>query len=490
MPVTLRFQSTGTMPGSAEPVTMRGASLTIGRAPENDLVLPDADRMISSRHCVIEDHGTSIAVIDISTNGTFLNYAKTPLGNTPTPLNAGDVLIMGTYELIVEMVQDAIPVDPGGIDMLAPAREEGPVSHGDAGSAPDALRLLDDGKDPADFLDGLLGPSSETTGPARFIPEDPLEAGLAMGDDEEPLLEPAPEEALAPGATSAPDHAPAASEFFPSAASDSNFIPDDWDANGDEGAPAPPDPPAPLQPETVAPPAPGPAAAAPAAPPPTQPEAQPAQPATQSVQPEARPEVSPRADAGQQSAARAFLKAAGVEDLDILDEDLAPVMARAGTVMQALVTGMREVLMTRAAIKSEFRMKQTMMGSTNNNPLKFSISPEQALEAMIRPRARGYLDPATAAHEALGDIKAHEVAMLTGIEAALKGVLKRLDPEVLEERIGKGGETFGFLKGKKARYWEVYEKMYAEISDEVENDFHDLFSKEFSRAYQEQIDKL
>ena len=483
MPVTLRFQSTGTMPGSAEPVTMRGASLTIGRGPENDLVLPDADRMISSRHCVIEDHGTSIAVIDISTNGTFLNYAKTPLGNTPTPLNAGDVLTMGAYELIVEMVQDVIPVDQSGFDTLAPAREEGPVSHGDADSAPDALRLLDDGKDPADFLDGLLGPSSETTGPAQLIPEDPLETDLAFGDDEEPLLGPAPDESLAPGATSAPDHAPAASGFFPSAASDGNFIPDDWDGNGDEGAPSPPEPPVPPQPETVTPPpAPEPAAPASAAPdaPPVQPE----------LQPQTESKTPPSTDARRQSAARAFLKAAGVEELDIPDEDLVPVMAHAGTVMQALVTGMREVLMTRAAIKSEFRMKQTMMGSTNNNPLKFSISPEQALEAMIRPRARGYLDPATAAHEALGDIKAHEVAMLTGIEAALKGVLKRLDPEALEERIGKGGETFGFLKGKKARYWEVYEKMYAEISDEVENDFHDLFSKEFSRAYQEQIDKL
>ena len=46
------------------------------------------------------------------------------------------------------------------------------------------------------------------------------------------------------------------------------------------------------------------------------------------------------------------------------------------------------------------------------------------------------------------------------------------------------------LKGKKVRYWEVYQDMYAQISDQAENDFHELFAREFARAYQEQLDKL
>ena len=32
-----------------------------------------------------------------------------------------------------------------------------------------------------------------------------------------------------------------------------------------------------------------------------------------------------------------------------------------------------------------------------NNPLKFSITPEQAIEAMIKPTVRGYLPAETAA---------------------------------------------------------------------------------------------
>ena len=79
MTVTIRFQSTGTIPGAGHPVTMEGASLTIGRGSENDMVLPDPDRTLSKRHCMIENHNGKVVVIDISTNGTFLNYGKVPL---------------------------------------------------------------------------------------------------------------------------------------------------------------------------------------------------------------------------------------------------------------------------------------------------------------------------------------------------------------------------------------------------------------------------
>ena len=131
-----------------------------------------------------------------------------------------------------------------------------------------------------------------------------------------------------------------------------------------------------------------------------------------------------------------------------------------------------------------------MISLKGNNALKFSISPDQAIEALVRPRVRGYLEAEEATAEALKDIKAHEVAMVSGMEAALKGVLASLDPEQLATHIENSSSISNLLKGKKARYWEIYEKMYAQISDQAENDFHDLFSKAFARAYKEQLEKL
>ena len=123
MSVTLRFQSSGAVPGDGRPVVMRGPSLTIGRGAENDMVLPDPDRQISKTHCVIENHNGNLVVVDLSTNGTFLNYGKVPLGRTPTPLNDGDVLILGAYELVVQVSGSNAGVD----ERTFRYRNEGPA---------------------------------------------------------------------------------------------------------------------------------------------------------------------------------------------------------------------------------------------------------------------------------------------------------------------------------------------------------------------------
>ncbi|WP_432636332.1 type VI secretion system-associated FHA domain protein TagH [Albidovulum sp.] len=544
MAVTLRFQSTGMIPGQAQPVQMLGTSLTIGRGPENDLVLPDPDRLISKRHCVIEDHNGNVVVVDLSTNGTFLNYGKVALGNVPTPLNDGDILSLGGYELLVSFGQ--AQRDP--MAQIPDPLSDGPVSHGQAGRAPDPLALLEDGHGGAraDFLDDLLG-SSQPTGPRgvkRQEPDDPLLPPLGEND----LLAPAPQPDWEGPAQKY--HNPSVQDAF-SASKRASIIPDDWDedflAPGAPQKPAARPAPAPAPPPVPAPPAAAPAATIPdfdddflspsapepAAPPRSAPSSAP--PDRQAPVPPASPEAPLAATAGPSdpfveeadadsppapqapeapkpaaaparapasavpaaapsvsdvAAVQAFLQAMGLTDLALKEEDLSATMGRMGAVLKLMIEGIREILMTRTSIKGEFRINQTMISAGGNNPLKFSISPEQAVEAMVKPTAKGYLDASAATEQALKDIKAHEVAMVTGMEAALKGVLKRLDPRALEEKIQGGGGIGDFLKGKKARYWEVYEKMYAEISDQAENDFHDLFAREFARAYQEQLDRL
>lgn len=482
MGVTLKFQSSGAMPGDAAPVPMRGPSLTVGRGASNDLVLPDPDQMLSRNHCVIEDHNGNVVVVDLSSNGTFLNYSKIPLGRTPTPLNNGDVLCVGNYELVVEIRDDLADVG----DIISAPAAQAPASHGNAANAPDPLQLLEDAGPGGDFLDDLLGEGPK--GPAQFNPVDPIDELLPpLGEEEDPFFQKASDGREGEGA-SLPNHNPTASDGFAAPASQSNLIPDDWDDDflsgiGEPETPVPPSDPQPAEPprEVPQPPSEVPPAAPPQEAPPAPPQ-----------------EIPPQQDTGGKTAApsqeaqeavEAFLKGVGAE-VSIDPSDHASTMARMGRVMKTLVTGLREILMTRTSIKSEFRIEQTMISAGGNNPLKFSITPEQAVEAMVRPATKGYLSPESAAEEALRDIKAHEVAMVTGMEAALKGVLKRLDPKALEAQIEDKGGFTGLLRGKKARYWDVYEQLYAEISDQAENDFHDLFSREFARAYKDQLDRL
>ena len=501
MGVRLKFQSSGAIPGDGRPVVMRGGSLTVGRGSANDLVLPDPDKTLSKSHCVIEDHDGNVLVVDLSTNGTFLNYSKIPLGRTPTPLNTGDILSVGPYELLVEIAADA--PDPG---LPGPAAQEA-VSFGSAEAAPDPAHLLDAPAPEGDFLDDLLG-SEGPVGPSGLNIPDPIDELLPPEEDRTSPFSDAPIPAEVSGDSDLLHGAAVADSYRPAATpGGGGLIPDDWDADpfgGDEPLAPPTDAPKPDAQET-------PAARPPeGTPPPDGPEAAPplpedtvpgtAQPRVSleapvhdrpdAETPERTPPAAAPAATGQEAAARAFLAALDVEEFDVPYAQLEVTMARMGRVMRTMIAGLREVLMTRTSIKSEFRIEQTMIGAQGNNPLKFSISPDQAIEALVRPRTRGYLDAEAATKEALDDIKAHEVAMVTGMEAALKGVLARLDPGELAGQIETSGNLGSLFKGKKARYWEIYEKMYADISDQAENDFHELFSREFARAYKEQLKKL
>ncbi len=474
MTVTLKFQSTGVVPGDGRPVSMRGGSLTVGRGPANDLVLPDPEKTLSKSHFVIEDHNGNVVIVDLSTNGTFLNYSKIPLGRTPTPLNNGDVLVAGGYEMVVEIGADL----PSFEDSIPQPMQQAGVSPGLSQNAPDPMALLDDAAPGGDFLDDLLG--GDAKGPGQIATPDPMDELLPPLEDDDPFFA-KPKDVHADMGASDAMHNPSARDAFTApSAGGANLIPDDWDddllspSGGSTTDPfAAPEP---ARPEPTAPPPikPKPGGQADVAPPPEPVEAEKPVPT----------------GGGDQSAARALLEALEVDDLRIDDADLPATMGRMGRVLRVMITGLREILMTRTSIKSEFRIEQTMINAGGNNPLKFSISPEQAIEALVKPRVKGYLASEEATEQALNDIKAHEVAMVTGMEAALKGVLARLDPEVLAGKIEGSGKLGSLFKGKKAQYWEVYEKMYADISDQAENDFHDLFSREFARAYKEQLEKL
>lgn len=488
MPVKLSFQSSGTMPGDVGPMQMpMGGSLSIGRGPANDIVLPDPERQLSKSHCVIEDHNGNVVLVDFSTNGTFLNYSKTPLGRIPTPINNGDILSVGSYELLVEITEAlAAPIpDPVGHNQ---------VSHGQADNAPDPLDLMDDVGPGGDFLDDLLGSPEGPKGPSQINTADPIDDLLPpLGEEEDPFFA-KPSDGLNDdlGPSQAMHNTSGSDSFRPAHSSGPAVIPDDWD--DDLLSPSKPEPVAKPEPVTTQKPVPAPPEAAPSAV--AQPDTDPTKPPAAGKDDSTAPPATTDRTAqqviatGDQAAARAFFDALDVEGLEIPDEDLHTSMGRMGRVMRTMITGLREILMTRTSIKSEFRIEQTMISSGGNNPLKFSISPDQAIEALIKPKSRGYLGSETATEQALNDIKAHEVAMVTGMEAALKGILAKLDPEVLGAQIETGGSFSDLLKGKKARYWEVYEKMYGQIADQAENDFHELFSREFARAYKDQLEKL
>jgi len=461
--------------------------ITIGRAPDNDWVLPDPDRHLSKRHCEIAFEDGGYVLTDTSTNGVYLNGAAEPIGRgNRSRLRDGDRLSLGDYRIEVTITQDV----PAADATMAAAREPDPFAELIAKEIGGADDLDPFGIDrDAASRDSWLGepdgpsassgpppgssftdrPASDAAGPSGpLLPDDDDLFGSGDGGNDW-------------GAGSYPDHVPSEQEFFRPPAVTRNLIPEDWDAEDgaddllgplDEapprGAPEPFDPSDPLGP---------------------------AEPLG-SIAPQGRPEPAPSptrpASAFAQSdPVRAFLAGAGLENAGIAEAEAAELMHAAGRTFREMVQGLREILMARASIKNEFRIERTVIRSAGNNPLKFSVSVDEALLAMLRPAGPGYLSPIDAVQEGFKDLKAHQLAVMAGMQVALTALLERFDPEGLKQRLTKGSVLDGILPGaRKARYWELYEAFYREIASEAEQDFQGVFGRAFARAYEEQVKKL
>jgi type VI secretion system FHA domain protein len=88
---------------------------TIGRAHDNDWVLPDAQRFVSAHHARISYRNGTFIVEDTSTNGLFINDELDPVGRLgPQPLRPGDTLRLGGYRIGVRD-HDGTVADPSAI---------------------------------------------------------------------------------------------------------------------------------------------------------------------------------------------------------------------------------------------------------------------------------------------------------------------------------------------------------------------------------------
>jgi type VI secretion system FHA domain protein len=514
-----------------------GSRVAIGRAPDNDWALPDPERHLSKTHCVIECAAGRYSITDTSTNGVFLNRSPEPLGrDNRASLKDGDRIDLGAYQIEVHIQEgDAAPdLDPfaaslaaepdedpfglnrpsgGGIQPGADSGSGSPPGRAAAGSAGRGP-VIPDFDDFDDLFEGLekagngrpnAGPGDVFGPPPSRIEEADILGGRPRQEDWE---------------RSESDHAPSRAEFFRPPAVVSTPIPDDWDdllpnappkSTPDFAEPSPAREFVPPRPELDLPldrdpagfgipestPAPEPFPVSPAvarsAPPMAAEPAPPPRPYREPVGPPDREARDSEQTPGSGTALEGFLAGAGLklDALKLSDEEAERTMRAAGKAFRHMVEGLREVLMARSAIKNEFRVERTMIRAADNNPLKFSVSAEEALVTLLRPAVAGYLPADRAVEEALKDIKAHQLATMAGMQVAIAKLLAQFDPEELKKQLDSRSLLDSILPGsKKARYWELYEKLYQEIAKAAEEDFHGSYGREFARAYEEQVRKL
>jgi FHA domain-containing protein len=497
---------------------------SIGRADNNQLVLPDPDRVVSRVHARIVFRAGGYCVVDNGSNPISVNGRPVGAGREQ-PLSIGDKIDVGGYLIEVgaagarggsvdpfaDLFGDAAgglvsgtaaaPAPPMPTSVapsaarLAPtpppspaaalrpghipddwnpfAPQETPTPSAVSGSASGAQGSAGLGMGPADSLDDLFGLSGVAASADPLGSTQRPELGLRpnMAAHADPLQSLGKSPRL--DAASVADHGSelnVAMQKLPAARSPSASpgLPSgavfSWDAPSAPPAAAPTGG---LGPAAPAPPR-SPAAALP---PPA-----PALPAPAAV--------------GSQDLLAALLEGLAVPGLRL--EAVTPELMRLmGEVLRESTRGTVELLAARAALKREMRAEVTMIVAKQNNPLKFSPSADVALQHLLSPTMAGFMPATPAVRDAFNDLRAHQLGVMAGMKAALDGVLQRFDPTQLEAKLtGKSNIASLIPAVRKARLWELFQELFGQLSSEAQDDFDELFGKAFLRAYEAQLDRL
>ncbi|ROM68879.1 type VI secretion protein [Pseudomonas brassicacearum] len=456
-------------PGQCSEKSMDQGVMAIGRNSDNDWVLPDPERLVSGKHCVIQYKDGRYYLTDNSTNGVELVKAGVRLrkGNSE-PLQDGEVIRIGDYE-IQARVDFNLPVTDSNPFAESPSSFEALMGQSAAVNTPSSIQMAP----PVHFQ----GVSSMDTLPDLFDFLSPTSVPPATQPDHVPAEQ---HDFRPPAPIPRPSPPPVVE---PVAIASAPLIPDDWDLFSDKPAPVAV---APVAPQPVAPPViepiPTPIPQIPVAEisVPTEPAPLREAPVTR-VEPPATP-----VDASQPDLLQAFLRGAGLDQLRLDKAQAEAQMESIGRSYRLMVEGLIDVLRARSSLKGEFRIQQTMIQPVENNPLKFAPNVDEALLLLLRHGNQAFMAPDAAVRDSFDDLRAHQLAVMAGVEAAIKHLLARFEPAQLEERMAKPGGLSGIFSGsRQAQYWQQFTELYSNISREAQEDFQDLFGREFSRAYEE-----
>jgi len=357
---------------------------TIGRSLHNDWILPDPDRYISGKHAAIDYKGGIYYLVDLSSNGVYINGEHEPIGKgNPRRLFSGDQLRLGDFEIAVSIDQgESISMPLEGEQTVVPDPLDQTV---DEVSQMSGVQLLDE---------------EELTGDEEF------QSTLISFDKEPPTW-------VAPI-----DDEPAANEPAPNKASSVNVTSDDlFDT---------------------------------------------------------------------------FLDGLGVSRSDFhASVDPAEVMQNAGEVMKEFVDGMGKLLISRANLKTAFKLDQTTVLPRHNNPLKLSENTIDSVMQLLVGRDGEYLGPRDAVREVCRDLLFHQDAFLDAMSAAFVEFADRFDPDELKaafERSIGSKPLLGFLN--KLKYWQLYCDLYPIMTEKGGGRFPQMFSEEFVQSYERQINEF
>jgi type VI secretion system protein len=172
---------------------------TIGRATDNEWILPDPERYLSGKHARVDFRAGAYILVDTSSNGTYVNGAQVPLGKYHDySLKDGDYIRLGEYELLVSIDQtNDFPPEESAIVAYDGQSASSAIKKSTANDLgadldlsqllePSGVSLADSGSRPRDLYGQSLPPlesgSAEAAGTPWHMMTRPLKVDIPKAD--------------------------------------------------------------------------------------------------------------------------------------------------------------------------------------------------------------------------------------------------------------------------------------------------------------------
>jgi type VI secretion system protein len=445
MPLTLKITSKHRHilgADSTHVFSVHGGS--VGRAPDNDWVLPDPDRYLSGHHASVDYREGAYYLNDKSSNGVYVNDSDQPVGRgTSIRLYDGDRLRMGDYQFEVNIVHVSLGEDSAEAEVTADTRDEIGISDLDFEPAIDEAGgfAREDAPAPSEEAPGrAAGDADLESIPIRLLEE---HAEQMRPEPPEAAAEPEPETAAEPEDT----------VVYP----DEPARPPDDGVFTETGV---------LREDFLA--------------------------SEAGIGQRPAPDPRPGETGDLAEAIKLMVEATGLDPSRIPAGSERELLVAYGHIVRAAVEGVLAVLRTRSLIKGQFRLTQTTIQAGENNPLKFAPRVQDALEQMFYREVEQFMGPVQAVEDAFGDIRAHQVAMVVAMKASFRDLLERLEPDILEEKFDRGLKRAGGILGgsNKSKYWDLYCDLFQVIAGHTDENFANVVGPRFAEAYDKEVYRL
>ena len=435
---------------------------SVGRAPDNDWVLPDSRRVVSGHHFQVQFQGGKYWLVDTSTNGVFVNDAEEPASTTGrVELRDGDRLRLGEYDILVSV--------DGRIDFLPTAGDEhSAAKHMDS----DIGHSLD--------LDSLFTPREVDESGSISVRN---AFGVRLNSDARAHVRETLQRSVeTPGETPAePPEFERTGRIDPFVAASAAPV---RDADAAVAAAPPGNAPAPA--------------------PANQDWALSTRQITREELADALARRKNRVEARERSipfhqqastwsdlrsAVQAFCRGAGIDPASLSPEAQAMLPLVAGQLLREAVVGLHDIAQARnsAPLGAAISALPTAPGSSSN-PLRSSTSVEQALQRLFESHGRLYAGPVDSLRDVLQDTRDHEAALAAGMRAGLDTVMGQLSPANVADQFEQGrARALAPGQDPRPKYWEHYSEFYRLLTqqagaDELPRSFIEAYGQEYARV--------